>query len=290
MPTDPQADPRPPRRHEGGRYASPSTSAANPPSPTTWSSPPAGRTAMSARSPTCGQGLKEPAVKNVHVEGMPNCDWVLIDSGDVIVHVFRPEVRDFYNLEKIVDTGHGDGEDGLNRRAAAIQLSACQRGPMRLVVIAVGRLKQVPNGNSLIAIAERFERYRPQAWLSRPRYPRNCGKPRRDVRSANREEAAAVARAGSRRDASWSRWTSAARISTAQHLRTILAAGAMSRCASTVFVIGGADGLSPELRRKAKLSVAFGAATWPHQMVRVMLLEQIYRAATILAGHPYHRD
>ncbi|MET0968097.1 MAG: 23S rRNA (pseudouridine(1915)-N(3))-methyltransferase RlmH [Tardiphaga sp.] len=56
-----------------------------------------------------------------------------------------------------------------------------------------------------------------------------------------------------------------------------------------VFVIGGADGLSPDLRRKAKLSLAFGSATWPHQMVRVMLLEQIYRAATILAGHPYHR-
>jgi 23S rRNA (pseudouridine1915-N3)-methyltransferase len=54
-------------------------------------------------------------------------------------------------------------------------------------------------------------------------------------------------------------------------------------------VIGGADGLSPDLRRKAKLSIAFYSATWPHQMVRVMLLEQVYRAATILAGHPYHR-
>src|ERR1700759_4576197 len=59
--------------------------------------------------------------------------------------------------------------------------------------------------------------------------------------------------------------------------------------AHMVFVIGGADGLSPELRRKGKLGLAFGAATWPHQMVRVMLLEQLYRAATILAGHPYHR-
>jgi 23S rRNA (pseudouridine1915-N3)-methyltransferase len=59
--------------------------------------------------------------------------------------------------------------------------------------------------------------------------------------------------------------------------------------ANTIFVIGGADGLSPDLRRKAKLRLAFGAATWPHQMVRVMLLEQLYRAATILAGHPYHR-
>ena len=58
---------------------------------------------------------------------------------------------------------------------------------------------------------------------------------------------------------------------------------------TTIFAIGGADGLSPELQRNAKLRVAFGSATWPHQMVRVMLLEQIYRAATILAGHPYHR-
>jgi 23S rRNA (pseudouridine1915-N3)-methyltransferase len=59
--------------------------------------------------------------------------------------------------------------------------------------------------------------------------------------------------------------------------------------ANTFFLIGGADGLSPDLQRKAKLRLAFGAATWPHQLVRVMLLEQIYRAATILAGHPYHR-
>ena len=59
--------------------------------------------------------------------------------------------------------------------------------------------------------------------------------------------------------------------------------------ANSIFVIGGADGLSPELRRMAKASYAFGSATWPHQMVRVMLLEQLYRAATILAGHPYHR-
>jgi 23S rRNA (pseudouridine1915-N3)-methyltransferase len=57
---------------------------------------------------------------------------------------------------------------------------------------------------------------------------------------------------------------------------------------SMVFVIGGADGLSPDLRRRGKLGIAFGAATWPHQLVRVMLLEQLYRAATILAGHPYH--
>ena len=58
---------------------------------------------------------------------------------------------------------------------------------------------------------------------------------------------------------------------------------------AVVFVIGGADGLAPALKDKSNLTMAFGAATWPHQMVRVMLLEQIYRAVTILSGHPYHR-
>ena len=59
--------------------------------------------------------------------------------------------------------------------------------------------------------------------------------------------------------------------------------------ANMVYVIGGADGLSPDLRRKAAQTLSFGAATWPHQLVRVMLLEQLYRAVTLLAGHPYHR-
>ncbi len=60
-------------------------------------------------------------------------------------------------------------------------------------------------------------------------------------------------------------------------------------CPAVAFVIGGADGLAPNLWERAKLRLAFGAATWPHQLVRIMLLEQIYRAGTILAGHPYHR-
>ena len=47
------------------------------------------------------KGLGEVGLKGVHIEGLPNCDWVLIDTGDVIVHVFRPEVRTFYSLEKM---------------------------------------------------------------------------------------------------------------------------------------------------------------------------------------------
>ncbi|MBN2759131.1 MAG: 23S rRNA (pseudouridine(1915)-N(3))-methyltransferase RlmH [Rhodobacteraceae bacterium] len=56
------------------------------------------------------------------------------------------------------------------------------------------------------------------------------------------------------------------------------------------FVIGGADGLDPELRARADMVVSLSHMVWPHMLARVMLTEQIYRAATILSGSPYHRD
>lgn len=55
------------------------------------------------------------------------------------------------------------------------------------------------------------------------------------------------------------------------------------------FVIGGADGIAPSLRDRADFSISFGRMVWPHMLVRVMLAEQLYRAANILAGGPYHR-
>lgn len=55
------------------------------------------------------------------------------------------------------------------------------------------------------------------------------------------------------------------------------------------FVIGGADGLDPSLRQRADWQISLGRMVWPHMLVRVMLAEQLYRAATILAGSPYHR-
>lgn len=56
------------------------------------------------------------------------------------------------------------------------------------------------------------------------------------------------------------------------------------------FVIGGADGFTAKDRAQAKGFIAFGPQTWPHLMVRPMMAEQLYRAMTILSGHPYHRD
>ncbi len=55
------------------------------------------------------------------------------------------------------------------------------------------------------------------------------------------------------------------------------------------FLIGGADGIAPPLRDRADAAISFGRMVWPHRLVRVMLAEQLYRAATILGGGPYHR-
>jgi 23S rRNA (pseudouridine1915-N3)-methyltransferase len=58
---------------------------------------------------------------------------------------------------------------------------------------------------------------------------------------------------------------------------------------AATFVIGGADGLDPGFVRDADLILSFSPLTWPHQLVRIMLAEQLYRVTTILSGHPYHR-
>lgn len=60
--------------------------------------------------------------------------------------------------------------------------------------------------------------------------------------------------------------------------------------AEACFVIGGADGIAPEIRDRADFALSLGKMVWPHMLARVMLTEQLYRAASILAGAPYHRE
>jgi 23S rRNA (pseudouridine1915-N3)-methyltransferase len=159
---------------------------------------------------------------------------------------------------------------------------------MRLVVVSIGRLKQGPERELAERYRERFNdigRKLGFRGLEIHEIPESRA---RDTATRMAEEAAAILAAIPERcavvalDQRGDQIDSAA---FAQHLGRFRD----EQIASTIFLIGGADGLSPDLRRNAKLSVAFGSATWPHQLVRVMLLEQIYRAATILAGHPYHR-
>jgi 23S rRNA (pseudouridine1915-N3)-methyltransferase len=159
---------------------------------------------------------------------------------------------------------------------------------MRLVVVAIGRLRQGPERELAERYRERFDdigRKLGFRGLEIHEIPES-----RAGEAAMRiaEEAAAISAAIPAKSALVALDEHGDNIDStafAQHLGRWRDQSA----ANTIFVIGGADGLSPDLRRKARLTLAFGSATWPHQMVRIMLLEQIYRAATILAGHPYHR-
>jgi 23S rRNA (pseudouridine1915-N3)-methyltransferase len=159
---------------------------------------------------------------------------------------------------------------------------------MRLVVIAIGRLKQGPERELTERYRERFDdigRKLGFRGLEIHEIPESRA---RDAATRIAEEAAAVSAAVSPKSVLVALDEHGDNIDSAAFARH-LGRWRDESVANTIFMIGGADGLSPDLRRKAKLVIAFGSATWPHQMVRVMLLEQVYRAATILAGHPYHR-
>jgi 23S rRNA (pseudouridine1915-N3)-methyltransferase len=159
---------------------------------------------------------------------------------------------------------------------------------VRIIVICVGRLKQGPERELAQRYRERFDDIARKLGFRNLDIHELPESTARSAASRMSEEAAAMDRLipdnsilvalDERGDA----FGSAA-------FAAILSRWRDNGVANIVFLIGGADGLSPDLQRKAARSMAFGAATWPHQLVRVMLLEQIYRAATILAGHPYHR-
>ena len=159
---------------------------------------------------------------------------------------------------------------------------------MRLVVISIGRLKQGPERELAERYRDRFDdigRKLGFRGLDIHEIPESRA---RDAATRITEEATAISAIIPEKS------TLVALDERGDNLDSPAFARHLGRwrddqVANTIFVIGGADGLSPDLRRMAKLRMAFGSATWPHQMVRVMLLEQIYRAATILAGHPYHR-
>ncbi len=159
---------------------------------------------------------------------------------------------------------------------------------MRLVVVSIGRLKQGPERILAERYRERFDdigRKLGFRGLDIHEIPESRA---RDAATRMAEEAAAILAAIPEKSAVVALDQRGDNIDSAAFARH-LGRWQDQQVGNTIFIIGGADGLSPDLRRKVKLSLAFGAATWPHQMVRVMLLEQIYRAATILAGHPYHR-
>jgi 23S rRNA (pseudouridine1915-N3)-methyltransferase len=159
---------------------------------------------------------------------------------------------------------------------------------MRLVVIAIGRLKQGPERELAERYRGRFDEVGRKLGFRGLEIHEIPESRARDAKTRSAEEAAAISAQIQEKSVLVALDESGDSIDSAAFARH-LGRWRDESVANTIFVIGGADGLSPDLRRKAKLNIAFGSATWPHQMVRVMLLEQVYRAATILAGHPYHR-
>jgi 23S rRNA (pseudouridine1915-N3)-methyltransferase len=160
---------------------------------------------------------------------------------------------------------------------------------MRIVVAAVGRLKPGPD-------RELAGRYRDRA-LKAGRALGLRGPDVIEVKESRSREAErrvaeeAVALNGATPSDAIkvvldSRGQNASSHTFAQRIRAWRDAGRPAVC----FIIGGADGLASSLLDDADMGLAFGSATWPHQLVRIMLMEQIYRATTILSGHPYHRD
>ena len=159
---------------------------------------------------------------------------------------------------------------------------------MRLVVIAIGRLKQGPERELAERYRTRFDDIGRKLGFRGLDIHEISESRAREAPARMAEEAAAILAAIPDKSVLVTMDEHGSNIDSAAFARH-LGQWRDQSIANAVFVIGGADGLSPDLRRKEKLAMAFGAATWPHQMVRVMLLEQFYRAATILAGHPYHR-
>jgi 23S rRNA (pseudouridine1915-N3)-methyltransferase len=159
---------------------------------------------------------------------------------------------------------------------------------MRVLIAAIGRLKQGPERELAASYRKRAEAVGRGFGLKEIEIVEIRESRAHDVERRRTEEAIAIANVVPERgivavlDERGDNLDSAA---LAAALREWRANDVPAVC----FVIGGADGLAPSLRERAKLKLAFGTATWPHQLVRVMLLEQLYRAGTILAGHPYHR-
>lgn len=158
---------------------------------------------------------------------------------------------------------------------------------MRLAVLAVGRLKAGPERELCARYEERSRASSRNLGFTGPEIIELGESRERRPEDRKREEGESlIARLGpgllitlDERGQNLSSETLAARLATARD----------NGVANASFMIGGADGLSDACRAKADLVLSFGAMTLPHQLVRVLVLEQIYRGMTIMGGHPYHR-
>ncbi len=159
---------------------------------------------------------------------------------------------------------------------------------MRLLIAAVGRLKAGPERELVARYVERAGQVGRGIALDRPEIveiPES-----RAVRADDRKREEAVALgAGLPPGLAVVALDEGGRTTSSEAFAADLGRRRDAGAAGVAFVIGGADGLASDFLAAADMRLAFGAMTWPHQIVRMLLAEQLYRAATILAGLPYHR-
>ena len=158
---------------------------------------------------------------------------------------------------------------------------------MRLSVHAVGRMKAGPERELADRYFGRLAKAGPAIGLDFAGVAEIAESRARDIDERRREEAAALA--AHRGDAALFLLDERGKNPSSQELSQRIARLRDEGCKHLVLAIGGPDGHDASSRQAASYVLSFGAQTWPHQLVRVMLAEQLYRAATILAGHPYHR-
>lgn len=159
---------------------------------------------------------------------------------------------------------------------------------MKVSIHAVGRMKAGPDKEMAERYLERFARAGPALGLDFSGVTEIAESRLLQAAERKREEAAslvAVANAG----ASLIFLDERGKNLTSPQLAEALARLRDEGARQAVFAIGGPDGHDEALRSRAALVWSFGALTWPHQLARIMLAEQLYRATTILSGHPYHR-
>jgi len=160
---------------------------------------------------------------------------------------------------------------------------------MRVIVATVGRLKSGPERSLFEKYRDRFEAAGKHLRLS-PVVWHEIGESRAASAAKRRaEEGAALLKLARDADVVIALDETGKMLSSAAFAQLI--AKVRDEGAKTAaLLIGGANGLAQEVRDKARITLSFGPITLPHQLARVVLAEQLYRAATILAGHPYHRD
>jgi 23S rRNA (pseudouridine1915-N3)-methyltransferase len=165
---------------------------------------------------------------------------------------------------------------------------ACRGPSVKIAIHAIGRMKTGPERELVARYMDRCQKTGRQMGLDFQPVSEAAESPASSVAERQRDEAERL-RSFLHADAALFLLDERGEDLTSPEFAARLGSLRDEGCRTAVFAIGGPDGHDPALRREAKALLSFGALTWPHQLVRILLAEQLYRATTILSGHPYHR-